>query len=95
MDSYKKVIEHFGKEKQIDKAIEEIHELAYELVVHSRSEDNKRRVFEEFCDVHNMLIQLERMFEFDYHKIMAEMERKMERTMKVIEKEKGVQNETL
>ena len=89
MNPYERAIEHWGESKQVKKAIEELNELKEELEKYSNGQFvEKYNVMSEMADVWNMLLQLAIMFDIDKDKLMAEMQRKMERTMQRIEKER-------
>lgn len=55
---YKKAIQKYGKELQIDVAIEEMAELTKELVKDIRGKGIINHIIEEMADVHIMLEQL-------------------------------------
>ena len=86
---YKKAIEHWGKEKQILKALEELDELKDEIYKDLiEGTINKENLIEEMADVYNMLIQLRIIYNIRGSKIEAKMVEKMERTMQRIDSEK-------
>ena len=80
-----KAIVHFGAPHQKIKAVEELSELAKELVKNYEGAHNRDRVIEEMADVHIMLVQLaeifsagddlERMIAFKLDRLKMRMER--------------------
>jgi hypothetical protein len=78
LEIYKQVINHFGVEHQVKKAIEELEELQVELrlsLTGAGIEDNTKS---EMADVYNMLEQLKIIFKFKDSDIIRIMEEKME-----------------
>jgi NTP pyrophosphatase (non-canonical NTP hydrolase) len=89
LNPYKRAIEHWGKEAQIMKTLEELDELKdkiYKDLI--ECEINKIHLIEEIADVWNMLHQLEIIYNIDRKEIIQVMESKMQRTMQRIEYEK-------
>ena len=57
-ETYKKAIDTYGKDKQLDVAIEEMSELTKEICKFKRGQDNHQQIVEEIADVEIMLQQL-------------------------------------
>ena len=57
-ETYRKAIDTYGKDKQLDVAIEEMSELTKEICKFKRSQDNHQKIVEEIADVAIMLEQL-------------------------------------
>lgn len=76
------VIDHFGKDAQRHKAIEELNELAVAL-----AHDDRANIQEEMADVWLMLLQMMTVFNISEGSIFAAMAYKLQRTMKRIEQE--------
>lgn len=55
---YKKAIDTYGKDKQLDVVIEEMSELTKEICKFKRGQDNHQQIVEEIADVEIMLQQL-------------------------------------
>jgi len=89
-----KIIKHYGKNNQIDKAIEELKELSDELKKYKKAKsiekelDIKENILQESADVMLMLTQLCRIFNFTQKDLFTMCEFKIDRTLKRIEKEK-------
>lgn len=58
----REAIRHYGKQNQIDKAIEEMGELIQALIKNRQNVDNVENVIEEIADVEIMMQQLCLMF---------------------------------
>ncbi len=57
-ETYKKAIDTYGKDKQLDVVIEEMSELTKEICKFKRGQDNHQQIVEEIADVEIMLEQL-------------------------------------
>jgi uncharacterized protein YoxC len=89
-EMYQKAIQFFGKVAQLEKTTEELTELRYEIWEYlQRGAYDINKLLSERADVGNMLKQLDKMCGFTKEQIEAEMVRKMERTMVIIDKERG------
>jgi len=79
----KTIISHYGKNKQILKAIEEMTELQKELCKSVISDDNNNidNITEEMADVEVMLNQLKIIFE-NHQEVKKVINTKIERTKK-------------
>ena len=58
----KKAIIHYGREQQLNIAIEEMSELTKEICKWKRGVDNRDAIIEEMADVYIMLWQMQFMF---------------------------------
>lgn len=84
LDIYRKAVETFGEEKQIDIAIEELSELIQALCKHKRYGHSNSE--EEIADVKIALKQLERMDSFDSKAVKGWEIIKEDRLKKLIDK---------
>lgn len=66
MTTLEKAIEVYGKDMQLNVAIEEFSELIKEICKHKRDEDNRDNIIEEMADCYIMLTQLEIIFGINY-----------------------------
>jgi NTP pyrophosphatase (non-canonical NTP hydrolase) len=66
MTTLEKAIETYGKDMQLNVAIEEFSELIKEICKHKRGEDNRDNIIEEMADCYIMLTQLEIIFGINY-----------------------------
>jgi hypothetical protein len=101
-DIYSLAITHWGKEKQLKKAIEELTELRDEVESYvfyefeggkelnvSGFDNIKQCLITEMADVYNMLNQIGLICNISQKEIDDEMKRKMERTYIRIQKDKS------
>lgn len=72
MTTLAKAIETYGKDMQLNVAIEEFSELIKEICKNKRGADNRDNIIEEMADCYIMLKQLEIIFDIEYPEI-AEM----------------------
>lgn len=84
---YIDIINHYGKTTQLRKAIEELDELAKEIIRYMDGEDNKTERLSEFADVCNMLVQLQIIWEIDSGELSEEMDKKVLRTFERMQKD--------
>ena len=88
MQMYQRAIKHWGKKKQLNKAIEELKELRDEI---KQAVDNKyahkENITNEITDVVNMIRQLQIIFKITNKDIDTAMRMKMQRTMARIDEE--------
>lgn len=82
MITLEKAIEVYGKDMQLNVAIEEFSELIKEICKHKRGEDNLENIIEEMADCHIMLEQLKIIFEINIYQINAVINQKMVRLEK-------------
>ena len=81
-EMYNKVIEHYGKEHQLRKVIEELDELKNEIgIALINGTPNRRGVFKELADVMNVLAELIIIYQFSEEHLMEERINKMKRQM--------------
>ena len=62
MTTLERAIDHYGKDMQLNVAIEEFSELIKEICKHKRGEDNLDNIIEEMADCQIMLSQLRIIF---------------------------------
>lgn len=86
---WKKAIEIYGKEKQLDMLIEEMSELTKEICKLKRGKDNHNQIVEEMADVYIMLEQLCMICDIIPHEINMFIEIKTSRLKKQLEKING------
>jgi NTP pyrophosphatase (non-canonical NTP hydrolase) len=82
MDILKKAIETYGKDMQLNVAIEELSELIKEICKNKRGADNRKAIIEEMADCYIMLEQLAIIFEIPNHAINEVAANKIERLEK-------------
>ena len=82
MTTLEKAIEVYGKDMQLNVAIEEFSELIKEICKHKRGEDNLDNILEEMADCYIMLTQLEIIFGLDFLNIDKVVTRKIDRLEK-------------
>lgn len=81
------IIEHYGRDKQILQAVEEMSELQKELIKHvNRRANNRKDVIQEIADVQIMVDQLKEIFECN-EEVEEVIEYKIERTLERIKGE--------
>lgn len=78
-DVLQQAIATYGKDMQLNVAIEEFSELTKEICKHKRGADNTLRIIEEIADCYIMLKQLEMMFDINVVDLAKEIDRKIER----------------
>jgi NTP pyrophosphatase (non-canonical NTP hydrolase) len=79
MTTLEKAIEVYGKDMQLNVAIEEFSELIKEICKHKRGEDNLDNIIEEMADCYIMLEQLKIIFGIKTYEISAKANLKMVR----------------
>ena len=79
MSVLKRAIETYGKDMQLNVAIEELSELIKEICKNKRGADNRDNIIEEIADCYIMLAQLEIIFNIDSTETYAEFNKKMKR----------------
>ena len=83
------IINHYGKEKQVLQAIEELCELILALIKNiNRNKDNETEIILEMADVTIMLSQLNIIYDIDPNKLLGAIEYKLLRQKERIENEK-------
>lgn len=91
MTILEKAIEVYGKDMQLNVAIEEFSELIKEICKHKRGEDNRDSIIEEMADCHIMLMQLEIIFGICFDDINPTMMEKLYRLEKRLEEKESKQ----
>ena len=79
MTTLEKAIEVYGKDMQLNVAIEEFSELIKEICKHKRGEDNRDNIIEEMADCYIMLEQLKIIFGITTYEINTKVNQKMGR----------------
>lgn len=87
-----KAIETYGKDMQLNVAIEEFSELIKEICKNKRGADNREAIIEEMADCYIMMEQLQIIFGIQYNEIKGVAYEKLNRLEKRLEE--GAQNET-
>lgn len=80
MTTLERAIEHYGKDMQLNVAIEEFSELIKEICKYKRGEDNLDNIIEEMADCQIMLAQLRIIF--DIKDLQPQILEKLERLEK-------------
>lgn len=93
MNPYIKAIEHFGEEAQLKKTLEELKELRLEVRRALNGRLDREALVSEMSDVCNMIAQLGWIYAISQEEISYEANRKMQRTMERIQKEKESEGE--
>jgi uncharacterized protein YehS (DUF1456 family) len=91
MTTLEKAIEVYGKDMQLNVAIEEFSELIKEICKHKRGEDNLDNIIEEMTDCYIMLEQLKIIFEIKTCQINPVINQKMVRLEKRLAEQEGKQ----
>lgn len=92
MNILERAIEVYGKDMQLNVAIEEFSELIKEICKHKRGEDNRDNILEEMADCYIMMNQIEIIFDIKAKDIITVVEEKLSRLEKRLE-EKESNNE--
>mgnify|MGYP003290221817 CR=1 FL=1 len=79
MTILEKAIETYGKDMQLNVAIEELSELIKEICKNKRGADNIDNIIEEMADCYIMLAQLAIIFNIERSELDARMNRKINR----------------
>lgn len=87
-ETYKKAIDTYGKDKQLDVAIEEMSELTKEICKFKRSQDNHQKIVEEIADVEIMLQQLKMICDVKCSELEGVKYQKTERLAERLNSEK-------
>ena len=82
MTTLEKAIETYGKDMQLNVAIEEFSELIKEICKHKRGEDNLDNILEEMADCYIMLEQLGVIFGIWFEDLEYKKVEKLERLEK-------------
>ena len=90
MTIFEQAIETYGKDMQLNVAVEELSELIKEICKSKRGNDNRDNIIEEMADCYIMLEQLEIIFDVKPAEILVAIDQKMIRLKNRIEAlEKG------
>ena len=79
VDVFKKAIEIYGADMQLNVAIEEFSELTKEICKYKRGSKNIPNIIEEIADCYIMLSQLQIIFNLDFTEIAEWVDKKVER----------------
>lgn len=79
MGTLHKAIETYGKDMQLNVAIEELSELIKEICKSKRGNDNRKNIIEEMADCYIMLEQLAIIFDIPNHALNEVADKKIER----------------
>ena len=92
MTTLEKAIETYGKDMQLNVAVEELSELIKEICKHKRGRDNIDNIIEEMADCYIMLQQLMIIFGIAYGHIDGIMDFKLKRLERMLAE--GSKNES-
>lgn len=87
MNDRERIYITYGRNRQVNKAIEELEELTVELLRMQSGNGSKKNIKEEMADVLNMLYQLCFAYKIRINEVKHIAELKVKRTLKRIEKE--------
>ena len=93
MTTLEKAIATYGKDMQLNVAIEEFSELTKEICKHKRGSDNLASIIEEMADCYIMLEEMQIIFDLNGETVANEIIRKVERLEKRLEEKKGANYE--
>ena len=82
MTTLERAVEVYGKDMQLNVAIEEFSELIKEICKNKRGEDNLDNIIEEMADCYIMLMQLEIIFGIEEDVIVEMYHKKLDRLEK-------------
>ena len=85
MTTVERAIEKYGKDAQLNVAIEELSELIKEICKHKRGNNNRANIVEEIADCYIMLEQLEIIFEIKALELHKMFQAKLSRLEKRLE----------
>ena len=88
-----KAIATYGKDMQLNVAIEEFSELTKEICKHKRGADNPASIIEEMADCYIMLEEMQIIFGLSGETVADEIIRKVDRLEKRLEEKKGANYE--
>jgi hypothetical protein len=89
MTTLEKAIEVYGKDMQLNVAIEEFSELIKEICKYKRGEDNRENIIEEMADCQIMLSQLGVIFGIWFEDLEYKKVEKLERLEKRLAESEG------
>ena len=79
MTTLERAIETYGKDMQLNVAVEELSELIKEICKNKRGADNREEIIEEMADCYIMLKQLEIIFGISYYEVQEVIDKKIAR----------------
>ena len=79
MTTLEKAIETYGKDMQLNVAVEELSELIKEICKNKRGADNRNNIIEEMADCYIMLEQIAIIFKIRNYQINAVIDTKLDR----------------
>lgn len=79
MTIFEQAIETYGKDMQLNVAVEELSELIKEICKSKRGRDNRENIIEEMADCYIMLEQLEIIFDVKPAELCRVLDAKIER----------------
>jgi NTP pyrophosphatase (non-canonical NTP hydrolase) len=82
MTTTERAIETYGKDMQLNVAIEELSELIKEICKHKRGRDNRENIIEELCDCYIMMEQIEIIFDISGEELVEMYTDKLNRLEK-------------
>lgn len=85
MTIFEQAIEAYGKDMQLNVAVEELSELIKEICKSKRGSDNRDNIIEEMADCYIMLEQLEIIFDVKPAEILMAIDQKLTRLKNRIE----------
>ena len=85
MTIFEQAIEAYGKDMQLNVAVEELSELIKEICKSKRGNDNRDNIIEEMADCYIMLEQLEIIFDLKPVEILVAIDQKLARLKNRIE----------
>jgi hypothetical protein len=91
MTTLEKAIEVYGKDMQLNVAIEEFSEIIKEICKHKRGEDNLDNIIEEMADCYIMLQQMEIIFNIIPNKLISTTLKKLDRLAKRLAEQESKQ----
>ena len=90
---FKKAIETYGAEAQLNVAIEELSELIKEICKHKPGSDNIEAIIEEMADCYIMLKQMQMIFGLGSTVIVDAMQKKIDRLSRRLDEFERSKNE--
>lgn len=91
MTTLEKAIDTYGKDMQLNVAVEELSELIKEICKNKRGRDNRDNIIEEMADCYIMLEQLAIIYGIRLNEIVAMMYSKMQRLENNLAESEGKQ----
>ena len=89
MSTLERAIKTYGKDMQLNVAIEELSELIKEICKHKRGADNREAIIEEMADCYIMLEQIKIILGISLPEVSCKEREKMERLAKRLEGREG------